>query len=155
MEIIPGIESFEFFNRNPLLGKTKPRLVLRILRDVARGLATLHFAGFRHGDIKFDNIMLVFGPSGEFERAVIIDFGFTMRISDVPHHSDQGSILYAAPEIAQKKLKTEKVDIWAFGVIIQTLMVNFWKSTKSLKSLRSLRNYPFTQKATQTSIICA
>jgi serine/threonine protein kinase len=126
MEIIPGIESFEFFNRNPLLGKTVPLLVLRILRDVARGLATLHSAGFAHRDIKFDNIMLVFGPSGEFERAVIIDFGFTMRISDVPHHSDQGSILYAAPEIAQKKAKTEKVDIWAVGVMLFVLLHGYY-----------------------------
>jgi len=126
MEIIPGIESFEFFNRNPLLGKTDPLLVLRILRDVTRGLATLHSAGFAHRDIKFDNIMLLFGPSGEFERAVIIDFGFTIRISEIPHNSQQGSVLYAAPEIVQMSPKTEKVDIWAFGVMLFVLLHGYY-----------------------------
>lgn len=128
MEQIPGVESFEFFNEkgNLLLGKTNPRLVRRILRDVARGLATLHAAGFAHRDIKFDNVMLVFGPSGEFERAVIIDFGFTMLVTDIPHGSQQGSICYSAPEIVQKGVLSEKVDIWAFGVMVFVLLHGYY-----------------------------
>lgn len=118
MERINGTDAFEYFIENPLLGKTNPRLVLRILCDVARGLQTLHAAGFAHRDIKLDNVMLEFDKSGEFVRAVIIDFGFTIRVGEIPPGSQQGSICYSAPEIIQKTRISEKVDIWAFGVMV-------------------------------------
>ena len=139
MELIPGVESFEFFNEkdNLLLGKTNPRLVRRILLDIARGLLTLHAAGFAHRDIKFDNVMLEFGPSGEFERAVIIDFGFTMRVSDVPHGSQQGSICYSAPEIVQRGVLSEKVDVWAFGVMLFVLLHGYYTIWSNQKDPRA------------------
>lgn len=128
MEQIPGVESFEYFNEedNLLLGKTNPLLVRRILLDIARGLVTLHAAGYAHRDIKFDNVMLVFGPSGEFERAVIIDFGFTMQVTEIPHGSQQGSICYSAPDIVQRGVLSEKVDIWAFGVMVFVLLHGYY-----------------------------
>ena len=117
MERIIGTDAFDFFTDNLLLGKTNPLLVQRILLDIARGLATLHAAGFAHRDIKLDNVMLEF-KSGEFVRAVIIDFGFTMLVSEIPHGSAQGSICYSAPEIIQNGALTEKMDMWAVGVML-------------------------------------
>ena len=155
MERIPGVESFEYFNDNPMLGMINPLLVLRILLDIARGLATLHAAGFAHRDIKFDNIMLVFGPSGEFERAVIIDFGFTMRVSDVPHGSQQGSICYSAPEIVQKGVLSEKVDIWAFGVMLFVLLHGYYPIWSKQKDPRaeSWEVYQKLQKLRESPVL--
>jgi serine/threonine protein kinase len=153
MELIPGVESFEYFNDNPLLGMIDPRLVRRIFLDIARGLATLHAAGFAHRDIKFDNVMLEFDKeSGEFKRAVIIDFGFTMRVSDVPHGSIQGSILYAAPEIVQKGVLSEKVDIWAFGVMLFFLLHGYYPiwSNKKDPHAESWEVYQKLQKLTES-----
>jgi serine/threonine protein kinase len=137
MELIPGVESFEYFNDNLLLVKKNPCLVRRILLDIARGLATLHAAGFAHRDIKFDNVMLEFGPSGEFMRAVIIDFGFTMRVTEIPHGSQQGSICYSAPEIVQKGVLSEKVDIWAFGVMLFVLLHKYYPIWSNQKDPRA------------------
>jgi len=119
MEQINGMDAFDFLQKYQLLGKSNPVLAKRIFLDVARGLATLHAAGYAHRDIKLDNVMLEFGKSGEFIRAVIIDFGFTMLVSEIPHGSAQGSICYAAPEIVQRDQRcTEKVDMWAVGVML-------------------------------------
>jgi serine/threonine protein kinase len=137
MELIPGVESFKYFNDNLLLGKTNPLLVRRILLDIARGLATLHAADIAHQDIKFDNVMLVFGPSGEFMRAVIIDFGFTMRVTEIPHGSQKGSIYYSAPEIVQKGVLSEKVDIWAFGVMLYVLFNGHFPIWSNQKNSRA------------------
>jgi doublecortin-like kinase 1/2 len=122
MERIIGTNAFDYllesFKKKILLGKKNPLLVRRIICDVARGLVTLHVAGFAHRDIKLDNIMLEFDESGEFKRAVIIDFGFLMRVSEIPPSSQQGSICYSAPEIVQKGVLSEMVDIWAVGVML-------------------------------------
>jgi serine/threonine protein kinase len=119
MEQINGIEAFEYFNGNILLGKTNPCLVKRIFLDIARGLATLHKAGFAHRDIKLDNVMLEFDSEGDFRRAVMIDFGFTMLVSEIPIGSRQGSICYSAHEMIKGVDQlTVKIDIWALGVML-------------------------------------
>ena len=119
MEQINGIEAFDYFNDNLLLGKKNPCLVKRIFLDIAKGLATLHEAGFAHRDIKLDNVMLEFDLEGELRRAVMIDFGFTMRVSEIPIGSRQGSICYSAHEMIKGVDQlTEKIDIWALGVML-------------------------------------
>ena len=124
---IIGLDAFDYLNKNVLLGKTNPRLVRRIFLDVARGLVTLHAARFAHRDIKLDNVMLEFDEkSGEFVRAVIIDFGFTIRVGEIPPGSQQGSICYSAPEIIQKTGMSEKVDIWAVGVMLFVLLHGYY-----------------------------
>lgn len=155
MEQIHGVESFEYFNDNLRLGITNPCLVLRILHDVARGLETLHASGFAHRDIKFDNVMLEFSKSGEFERAVIIDFGFTMRVTEIPHRSQQGSICYSAPEIVQKGDLSEKVDIWAFGVMAFVLLHGYYPiwSKNPNPHLESKEIYQKLQKLTESPVL--
>lgn len=119
MECINGVEAFDYFNQkeNSSLCETNPHLLQRIFIDIARGLLDLHRGGFAHRDIKFENVMIVISK-GEFIRAVIIDFGFTMRVSEIPPSSQQGTIEYSAPEIIQKTPMSEKVDIWALGVML-------------------------------------
>jgi len=109
-----------------LLGKTNPLLAKRILLDIARGLDTLHTAGFAHRDIKLDNVMIELNGAGEFVRAVIIDFGFTMLVSEIPIGSQQCSICYCAPEIVQNGHLTEKVDMWAVGVMLFVSLHNHY-----------------------------
>lgn len=48
-----------------------PSAALKILRELAGALATLHAAGIFHGDIKPDNVIL----DVALDRAVLIDFG--------------------------------------------------------------------------------
>lgn len=123
-EFIDGIELFEYANKG--IAKKAPEFVKQIFADIAAGLAYLHEQGFAHRDIKLDNVMLELSPAGVFIRAVIIDFGFTMRVSEIPRKSEQGCIFYMAPEIVQHKQLTEKVDIWALGAVLFALIHGYY-----------------------------
>jgi serine/threonine protein kinase len=156
MEQINGIEAFDFFNDNIRLGKTNPCLVKRIFLDIARGLATLHKAGFAHRDIKLDNVMLEFSKTGEFERAVIIDFGFTMLVSEIPHGSQQGSICYSAPEMIKGVDQlTVKIDIWALGVMLFVSLHGYYPiwSKNPNPSAEAREVYQKLQKLTESPVL--
>jgi serine/threonine protein kinase len=123
-EFIDGVELFEYANQE--IAKNAPEFVKQIFADIAAGLAYLHGIGFAHRDIKLENIMLELSPAGVFIRSVIIDFGFTMRVSEIPRKSEQGCIFYIAPEIVQHKQLTEKVDIWALGAVLFALIHGYY-----------------------------
>jgi serine/threonine protein kinase len=138
MEQIQGKDAFDYCTNNPLLGKKNPELVKKIIHDVSRGLATLHAAGFAHSDIKLDNVMLVFSPNNVFIRAVIIDFGFTMLVSDIPVGSQQGSICYCSHEMIKGGVQlTEKIDMWALGVIIFIFLHGYYPISSCQKDTRA------------------
>lgn len=99
--------------------------LVKVLAEIASGLAHMHENGLIHKDLKPANILLK--SRGE-PHPVIIDFGST-----VPEDADEnrdvvGTELYMAPEMAARlygKSKkgfdmrmTSKMDIWALGLII-------------------------------------
>src|SRR4029078_2894887 len=55
-------------------GPLPPAEALRVLGDLAAGLAAVHEVGVVHRDFKSDNVFLVRGDGGA-ERAVVMDFG--------------------------------------------------------------------------------
>ena len=133
-EFINGVELFEYANQR--IAKKAPEFVKQILAGIAAGLEYLHKLGFAHRDIKLDNIMLELSPARVFIRAVIIDFGFTMRVREIPLGSEQGCIFYMAPEIVRHQQLTEKVDIWALGAVLFALIHGYfpvWSENKDPK----------------------
>jgi serine/threonine protein kinase len=123
MELIDGLEAYNFFHKNLNFVKDFPNVAKRIVLDVARGLADLHGSGILHRDIKSSNIMIEHNSTGEFKRAVIIDLGFATNYHDIPIGSKMGSIDYCCPEIiiGQSKL-TFAVDMWALGIFIHEML---------------------------------
>ncbi|HVY49717.1 MAG TPA: serine/threonine-protein kinase [Minicystis sp.] len=102
-------------------GELSPRERLRVLVDVARGLAAAHAAGLVHRDVKPDNIMVRHDG-----RGVVLDFGLAKVLEEaqVAIRSTLtapgvvvGTPEYAAPEQARGLEVTSRADQFGFGVV--------------------------------------
>eukprot|EP00727_Mastigamoeba_balamuthi_P000935 m51a1_g10839 hypothetical protein (1698) ;mRNA; f:3230-13540 len=94
---------------------------LRILNDVAAGMAYLHGSNppIIHCDLKSSNILL-----SESMQAKVCDFGLTViaqKHSSSTTQSDDsvlGSLLWSAPEIINNGVFSTKSDVYAFGIML-------------------------------------
>jgi eukaryotic-like serine/threonine-protein kinase len=94
---------------------------VRIVRDIADGLAAAHTAGVVHRDLKPANIMLTAGDRGR--RTVILDFGLAREPARV--ESDGATVFgtlvgtpeYMAPEQISGAAVTPSTDLYALGLM--------------------------------------
>ena len=92
-----------------------PKQAIRLLRDVAEGLAHAHALGVLHRDIKPQNILI-----DDENRAVISDFGFA-RWQDDKTLTQCGTLGYLAPEQAYGKAMPAS-DVFSWGLVAYELM---------------------------------
>lgn len=100
---------YSWINRLYVLSDHK---VLKFYREVVEAVAYMHAKGFAHRDIKPENILIAkrFSPK-------LADFGASEEI-DKLSNTFCGTLEYMAPEILLRHKQTEKVDIWALGVLL-------------------------------------
>jgi serine/threonine protein kinase len=96
-------------------------LALWIVRQTAEALQALHDAGWLHGDIKPDNLLVT--PQG---RTTLIDFGFARRLDGDECQCGEtmtGSCVYAPPEmiVAHDHL-TPASDLYSLGITLFELL---------------------------------
>lgn len=111
-----------------------------VIRSLLYSISKIHNAGLVHADLKPDNILLKKTHDG-FYAAKIIDFDSGFIVGHVPANL-QGDFVYLAPETYLKINEedvnvTEKIDIFALGILIH----QYW--TGELPSTDSKYNYLF------------
>ncbi len=110
------------------IGKFPAGTALRIVADVARGLAVAHAQGIVHRDLKPANVFLHRTLEG-FTVPKILDFGISKllpgalaRESFNPQETTIGTILgspaYMSPEQTSGEDLDARADIWSLGVVL-------------------------------------
>ena len=91
----------------------------RLLKGVLRAVAYLHSKDIVHRDLKPDNILIPKG--GDLSMVKVADFGLSAQYSDSIYDAMReqcGTLLYCAPEQAEKKYYSKAVDVWSCGIIL-------------------------------------
>src|SRR5262245_4394195 len=86
---------------------------MRVLRDIAAGLAAAHAAGVIHRDLKPANVVLA-------DRAVVADFGIASELASSAADA-AGTEGYMAPEQARGAAVDKRADVYAFGKLANEL----------------------------------
>jgi serine/threonine protein kinase len=94
----------------------------KIFYQMMKAMDFYHKRNICHRDIKLDNILV--DPTDWSTK--IIDFGFAAQVSSI-HDKIRticGTPAYMAPELCQRKeYEGAKVDMWAAGVVLYTILI--------------------------------
>lgn len=87
----------------------------RLLREVARGLASAHASGLVHRDLKPENVIV--GPE---MRPRILDFGLALSLDEAGRlgRGFEGTPLYASPEQVLGRSLSVASDVFSFGSLM-------------------------------------
>jgi len=90
------------------------------------GLFNIHEMDYIHRDIKPDNILLAPKGQAQDKELKIIDFGFSakQRVGvKLTHEEKIGTILYMAPEQISSQSYSKKIDMYAAGIVLYSMLV--------------------------------
>jgi serine/threonine-protein kinase len=146
MEYLEGEELRTLLKRDKVLS---PERMVRMVSQVAMGLASAHERKVVHRDLKPDNIFLVGTRDGDLVK--ILDFGSVRDNSEGAKKltvlgTTIGSPFYMAPEQAQGLLSLDhRADVWSLAAIVYECLtgrVPFSGSTGPAILLAILGNEP-------------
>ncbi len=118
MELVKGETLEDIVNRGALTRQDFDTLVTQTLE----GMIAAHAAGLIHLDLKPQNLMITWLPSGSFQ-VKILDFGLAMAaVQPVLQETDSegailGSIYFMAPEQFERGTVDSRTDLYSLGCI--------------------------------------
>lgn len=124
-----------------------------LVADMARALSAAHAIGIIHRDLKPSNVMLIWDPVLKRRRAVITDFGLSLKISDPLGRltAIAGTPAYMAPEQLTGGSVSYAADQYALGLVLGEMLTGVLpirhlergSSTESKRLLEAwFRQYP-------------
>lgn len=119
--VMPWLEGHTLADRLSRAGSPALTEALWIVRQVAEGLAALEAAGWMHGDVKLENIVV--SPSG---HATLVDLGSVRRL-DQPDPLSAGIVAgtrgHLAPECLMPRGRPDvRSDLYSLGVVLYRLL---------------------------------
>lgn len=119
---------------------------LRIIREVASGLAAAHETNLIHRDIKPDNIWLESDGQGRpWKRVKILDFGLATSVSNTEEGSNESGMImgtphYMAPEQARGLPLDNRCDLFSIGCVLYQMISGelAFKGDNALKIMNAL-----------------
>ncbi|GLB45201.1 putative protein kinase superfamily protein [Lyophyllum shimeji] len=108
----------ELYKQLNKYGSFSERRSSRYIDQMADALKYLHSKHVMHRDIKPENLLL--GINGELK---IADFGWSVHAPGNRRMTFCGTLDYLPPEMVEGKEYSEKVDLWALGVLTYEFLI--------------------------------
>ncbi|KAA6387845.1 MAG: putative serine/threonine protein kinase [Streblomastix strix] len=119
-----------------------PSYTLRaLMKQILEGMRVFHSAGLIHRDIKPDNILLHSPPGSGRVHVKISDFGFAKQEDNSKTKQTQlvGTLPFMSPELFDEyTIITQKVDMYAIGVIFYRLVTHIYPLLIMMAQLKSI-----------------
>ncbi len=117
MELLNGDTLEEVVKRAPLTEKD----FLSVVEQSLEGLISAHSGGLIHSDLKPENFMITWWPSGRFQLK-LLDFGISTYAHAAAEQAEKknellGSIYFMAPEQFKKQPIDQRTDIYSLGCV--------------------------------------
>ena len=134
LQLISGGDLFDHIIHSPNR-KLNDNEAMDILEQILQALHYLHDeVGIVHRDIKPENF-LMYNDKGR-NKIKLIDFGFATYAKNDEFMTEQiGTPNYSAPEIFEDKPYTNKVDIWATGIVLYNMINGMQPFSSNEKTL--------------------
>ena len=115
-EYVPGKNLAEFLRDS---GALSPVKAVTLIRPILDAISAAHAQGIVHRDLKPSNILL-----DDNGTPRVMDFGIASRIEgrDADENEYTGTPAYMAPEYIERREVSERVDIFAAGLILYEML---------------------------------
>lgn len=115
-EVIDGFDYLDVYIGDVTENKIKP-----LIEEMCRCIKDCHDAGYCHGDIKLENIIIT-EPKKLKVKLIDFEFSFLDNNKDTKFHG--GTKRYIAPEVDRKHRGSRSSDIWSIGAVIYYIIFN-------------------------------